>query len=698
MAELGRLLLSPKRLIILLMAAVINLTLFSGYCRNQREESLAYYQSMRMYGMNVQSEEYHKRKSYLEKDYYDYLAYVQNQSKAQSILGSLTEKNDFLNRNAEKTKRDYAKLSGITLRDGENRGINAVRDYKITDYLLLIAPLLLILELLADADTAAGDLTRSTKQGRVPLCAWRILAVVLISAASVLLLYGGNLLYTCKFWGQPDFTRAVQSIPEFQYCVMRLSAGGYLLGSGALKILALTVISLMIWVILARMHPVLGWTVSGVIFGSAWLMHRLIVPTAGLNHLKYLNVFAALDADIFFSQYCNLNCFGRPVGFFGAMLLFCMILLLLGIILCLWLIGYAYPKKAGARMEALKERFARFLTRHLPVHTLFGFEGWKLMLAQKGILILLIAGIMGFSLWQDIRVYVPVNAATERFYALFSGEITREHIERAAYIVSGEAKSIARSRTALARAYLERAQTDESDVSAMRRVNRHIADIQGNIQKSQSELYYYSKCLNTMLSLAQYTKETGRDAWFIRPEAYTVLFHDSAAEHRCCTVLLLYLIFSFSGICAYDNRYDTRMLLRSTKRGRLGLFTAQTVWVMLLTALAVTGLHGVYLLHMMQDAGLESLDAPAQSLKLFQWIPFSVTMRGILVLHMLLRYLAALAVSAGICAVSRFSRTPQKALLTAMVIFLLPSALAESGIDHLQGINLIRRLTCCLQA
>jgi hypothetical protein len=140
------------------------------------------------------------------------------------------------------------------------------------------------------------------------------------------------------------------------------------------------------------------------------------------------------------------------------------------------------------------------------------------------------------------------------------------------------------------------------------------------------------------------------------------------------------------------------MLLRSTKRGRLGLFTAQTVWVMLLTALAVTGLHGVYLLHMMQDAGLESLDAPAQSLKLFQWIPFSVTMRRILVLHMLLRYLAALAVTAGICIVSRCSRTPQKALLTAMVIFLLPSALAESGMEQLQMLNVIRRLTCCLQA
>ena len=160
-------------------------------------------------------------------------------------------------------------------------------------------------------------------------------------------------------------------------------------------------------------------------------------------------------------------------------------------------------------------------------------------------------------------------------------------------------------------------------------------------------------------------------------------------------VLLLYLIFAFSGIRAYDNRYDTRMLLRSTKHGRAGLFTAQTAWVLLLTAVVSGGLHGVYLLHMITDAGFANPEAPAQSLQMFQWIPFPVTLRTCIIAFMVLRFLAAAAVSLGICAVSRLSKTPQKALLTAMVIFLLPSALAESGITQLQALNLVQRLTCC---
>ncbi|MBR4200513.1 MAG: hypothetical protein IKQ91_04450 [Oscillospiraceae bacterium] len=695
MAELRRLLLSPKRLIILLMIAVINLTLFSGYCRAEREQSVSYYNSMKMWGINVQGEEYRKRKDYLEKDYYEYLEYVQNQSQSQSILSKLEEKNDYVDRNTAKTQKDYSRLSGITLKDGENRGVNAVKDYEITDYLLLIAPLLLVLEMLADSDSAAGDLTRSTKQGRVPLCAWRIFAVALLSAASVLVLYGGNLLYTCKFYGNPDFLRSVQSIPAFQVCPLRLTVGGYLFAAGCMKALSLTVFSLLIWVILARFHTVLGWLISGVWVGTSFLLYRLIVPTAKINHLKFLNLFAALDADVFFTNYCNLNWFGHPVGFLGSMLLFCTALLLITAAFCLWLIGYAYPKKVGQSMEALKDRFAKFLTRHLPVHTLFGFEGWKLLAAQKGAILLLITGLMGFSLWQDIRVYVPVNQVTERFYESYSGPVTEEHLKKAAYIVIGEMNSIRRDRIALAKKYLLLNSTE--DKAELNQIRRDISRIQANISTEQDELHLYRQLLDSMLSLARFNRKTGRGAWFIQQSAYQVFFHDSAAEHRCCTVLLLYLIFAFSGISAYDNRYDTRMLLRSTKRGRAGIFTAQAIWIALLTALVSAGLHGVYLLHIIQDAGFASPEAPAQSLQMFQWIPFSISLRTCIILFMVLRFLAATAVNAGIYAVSRFSRTPQKALLTAMVIFLLPSALAESGISQLQVLNFVRRLTCCLQ-
>lgn len=685
MAELQRLLLSPKRIIILLMIAVVNLAMFSGFCRTRREEDIAYYNSMRMWGINTKLNEHQKTEKYLKEDYPAYLEYVQNQSQAQSILSSLTEKSAYINRNLERTAKTYRRLTGIQLRNGENRGINAVKDYAITDYLLLIAPLLLILEMLADAEMAVGDLTRSTKHGRVPLCAWRILAVILISAASVVMLYGGNILFTCKFYGNPGFLRPIQSIPEYQVCALRVTVGGYLFAAGCMKTLALSVISLIVWVTLARFHPIMGWSLSAVWLGGAYLLYRLIVPTSGINHLKFLNVFAALDADIFFTQYCNLNWFAHPSGFLGDMLIFCILLFLVAALLCLWLIGASYPKKLGQRMETIKEKLAKFQTKHLPVHSLFGCEGWKLLIAQKGLLLLLITGLLGFSLWRDIHIYVPVNSVTERFYSQYSGEVTQEKIKRAAYIVVGEARSIKHSQIALAKAYLNH----EPD--------REISRIQANITKTQNDLKQYSQLLNAMLKVARYQRDTGRPAWFIQQNSYIILFQESAAERRCCMVLLLYLIFAFSGIRAYDNRYETRMLLRSTKRGRTGILRAQSFWILFLTLIAVTGLHGVYLLHLLSDVGFPDLNAPAQSLEMLRRIPFRITLRSCIVLHFVLRELAALVLTAIICIISKYSRTPQKSLLIAMVILLLPSALAESGITQMNHFDFVHFLTCCLR-
>ncbi len=685
MAELQRLLIPPKRLVLLLMIAVVNLAMFSGFCRTNREEQIAYYNSMRMWGINTKLDEHKKIEKYINEDYPAYLEYVQSQSKAQSILSSLTKKNAFIDRNLELTVKAYSKLGGVKLRNGENRGVNAVKDYAITDYLLLIAPLLLVLEMLADADTAVGDLTRSTKHGRVHLCAWRILAVILNSAASVLLLYGGNILFTCQFYGNPDFFRAIQSIPEFQVCSLRLNVGEYLLAVGCMKTLALTVISLLVWVVLARFHPIAGWAISAVGLGASYLLYHLIVPTSGVNHLKFLNIFAALDADIFFTQYCNLNWFSHPSNFLLNMLLFCLLLFSIGAGLCLWLIGAAYPKKIGQRMEAVKVRFAKFMTRHLPVRSLFGSEGWKLLIAQKGLLLLMITGLLGFSLWKETKIYVPVNDITTRFYRQYSGEITEDKINRAAYIVSGTAKSIKSSKIALAKAYLNEAP------------ERDVARIREGLSKSQSDLQQYRKLLDSMLSIARYCRKTGNEAWFIQQDIYLMLFHESAAVRRCCMVLLLYLIFAFSGINAYDNQHDTRLLLRSTKRGRAGMLTAKAFWILLLSAIAVTGLHGVYFLHLVKDVGFPMLDAPAQSLEMFRWIPITCTLRTVIVCHFILRELAALAIVGIICVISRFSRTPQNALLLSMVILLLPSALAESGFTQFESLDFVHYLTCCLQ-
>lgn len=659
------------------MIAAVNLALFSGYCRTEREQTSAEREKIQQ-----------ETEEYLNRGYSSYLEYIQTQSQAQSVLQKLSRnktQRDYIARNLEKTVQDYQALGSVTLQSGENRGILAVMHFDLTDFLLLLAPILLVMEIAADSNTAVGALIRSTKRGRVPLTAWRMLAVVIYAAADILLLYGGNLLFASSIYGNPVLHRAVQSLPEFQSCPYRLSVGGYFLCAALLKLLAVTVIALLAWLLLARMHPILGWGIFAGILGGMYLLNTLILPTAKLNHLKYINLFAALEADTFFTNYLNLNWFSHPSGFTADMLLGCLLMLGIVTVLVLWRVGKCRPVQIGARLEALRNALTKRLNRFLPVHTRFGFEGKKLLFAQRGWLVLLAAGILGVRLWQDLRVLAPERDTDAiGVYRIYNGEITPQKLQRA---------------DAQRELLLERIQNAEERIADLQKNKSEDSSLQGiyesDLRRFRQQFTLYDNLCKTMHRNADYTAETGRPTWLVYEEDYQLLFQETAGERRCCMILLLVLIFLFCSMEAYDNRAGLRMLLRSTKHGRGGLCLQKLLWTALLTALLSVGLHGIYLLHLNKDVGFSMLHAPAQSLAGLQWLPFSVSLRTALIGFMVLRVLAAFAVSCGILAISRISSTPQKALILASTVFLMPAALAESGVKLFQMFDFVRFLSCC---
>ena len=689
MYELRRLLCNPKRILLLLMIALCNLALFAGYCRSIGKEDEQMRQQYEAFGMDFdaflaeqQAKKQAQTEKYLNETYPQYLEYVQSQSGTQSVFSKLAAKKDgFVQRNLDKTARDYQKLKGITVSAGCDDAVNAVKDYDATDYLLLIAPLLLVLSLAADTETGAGALTRTTKHGRLPLTAWQMLAVVIQSSLSVLLLYGVNIAYASAALGSPVFSRAIQSVPEFQLCSLRISVGGYFLGAALLKVLAVTVFSLFIWLMQAKMLPLLGWTVSGFAVAGCYLLHRLVLPTAKLSHFRFLNVFAALEADEFFAQYSNLNWFGYPSNFRTDMLIAVGLLGAVLAVLCLVLIGVCRPYKLGRRQQLFGDRIAKKLAGFTRCRTLLGFEGWKILSAEKGILVLLVTALLGVSLWQQTHLYAWIPMDTKALYDKYAGEITdekqadvAEHLEKLTAQIQQQQEKI------------ERLLEESAD-------ERKIGEAQERLSKLQHEFDLYTAVQTEFDKLTGFTARTGLPAWFIQQNSYQLLFYENAVMRRGCMILLLFLLFMFRSLHAYDNQYDTEMILRSAKRGRLRRRTAAWLWVMLLTALAAAAIHGIYFVRLIQDVGFFMPEAPAQSMELLQWIPVSVSMKTVIIAQLVLRYLAALLIAGGVVQISRFSRTPETALLAVLAVFLLPSALAETGITQLRGLDFVHWLS-----
>lgn len=664
MRELLRIWSRPKLYLVLVLLCVMNLALFAGFCQTQADQ-------------NAYTEETTAKETaaYLESGYAEYLAYVSKQSSTQSILGTLGKQSDFIRRNREQTISDYAALEGIVLQAGEDDGVNALLSYTTTDFLLLIAPLLLIMEFVTVQHSACGALIHSTQKGRVSLLLWRMLSLLLLSALSAALLWGSNAAYTGIFFGDPVYHRAVQSIPAFQHCTLPISVGGFLLLWGLLKTAAVFCISVILWLVLSVCQQALAALMIAVLLGAQWLCYVLPDATSALNHLKYCNVFAALEGGFFFTDYNNLNWFGFPVGMLASCVTALGLMLLLICTLLILLVGMAYPFRIGARLQAYTERLQKWYSARFGCHSLFLYEGKKLLIAQRGLAVIAIAVLMGISIWNDTRLYIPISAYWNEVYADYGGAVTDERMDAMnAYVDELYAK-------------VERCKRSLQHTIDLGLGEYWILDSMGDLAEAEQKYEFYRGAQAHMQSLYIYSLDSGKPIWFIPEESYQALFSAHGAAKRCALLLLLYVIFLCAGLGAYENRFGAAPLLRSTKRGRLCRNGSKVIWVLLTVIPATLLIHGIYYQKVLNAVPLAYNDAPVQSLEILREFPISISIGTFLILWTVLRIAAALTLGGVSAWLGSKCRTQQNALLLCLMVFFLPTALAASGMTLLQPLD-----------
>lgn len=664
MGELLRIWSRPKLYLVLILLCVMNLALFAGFCQTQADQ-------------NAYTEETAAKETaaYLESGYAEYLAYVSKQSSAQSILGTLGKQSDFIRRNREQTISDYAALEGITLQAGEDDGVRALLSYTTTDFLLLIAPLLLIAELVTTQNSACGALLRSTKKGRVPLLLWRMLALLLLSAVSVALLWGSNIAYTHIDFGDPVYSRAVQSIPAFQHCTLPISVGGFLLLWGLLKTAAVFCISVILWLVLSVCQQALAALVIAVLLGAQWLCYVLPEATSALNHLKYCNIFAALESGFFFTDYNNLNWFGFPLGMLASCCIAIGLMLAAVSVLLIGLVGIAYPIRIGARLQAYTERLQKWVSARFGCHSLFLYEGRKLFLSQRGLAVIAVTLLMGISIWNDTRLYIPISAYWNEVYADYGGAVTEERMDAMnAYVDELYAE-------------VERCKRSLQHTIDLGLPEYWILDSMGDLSEAEHKYEFYRGAQTHMQSLYTYSLDSGKPVWFIPEESYQALFAAHGAAKQCALLLLLFVIFLCAGLGAYENRFGAAPLLRSTKRGRLGRNGCKAIWVLLTVIPATLLIHGIYYRKVTQLIPLAYNEAPVQSLALLREFPISMSIGAFLILWTVARIAAALALGGISAWLGSKCRTQQNALLLCLMLFFLPTALSAAGLTLLRPLD-----------
>lgn len=661
MRELQRIWTAPKTLLVLLLLAVLNLAVFAGFCRTESGH----------YAEEAQQRS-EQTETYLTSGYQQYLSYITAQSQAQSILGALGKQSSFITRNREQTIADFKALGELTLQSGEENGIRTLLRFTLTDYLMLLAPLLLVMELITAQRSACGAMLRCTKKGRCQLMLWRMLALFSVSAVSVLLLWGGNLMYSSVFFGDPVLDRPLQSIMEFQQCRFALTVGEWFAAMGICKLFAVFCIALLFWLVLSVCQPILSVLVLLLTVGGQWLCYMLIVPAVSFNYPKFCNLFALLDADLFFTDYCNLNWFSYPFGMFESCVIACAILLILISVSCIVCIAMLHPFVVGSRVQYYGEKLRAWCSVRFGCHSLFWNEGKKLLIAQRGLLILVITAALGYSLWQDLMFYTATDYQMLIIYEQYEGEVTDEKLTKIADRIERLENNVQQYKISVQHAI----DIGLSDFA--------VAEAQSKLAQAENELHRYQDVQAALLDVRHYTEDTGYDAWWIRQNAYIHLFSESAGVRRCGMLLLLCLVFLFSGIGAYENQYGANPLLRSTKRGRWGRNRSKLLWIVGLSSIAALALYGIHALRIADSVGFAFMEAPMHSITILRDLPFSISLRSFILLFMAARMLAAVLFALAVAWIGSRCRNTQNALLICLMIFLLPAALCETGIGILR--------------
>lgn len=604
--------------------------------------------------------------AYLE--YYpDFLASVQENADSISAISSMRGK--FASDSIAKTASDYAKLGGIELSSGENRGVVLYSNYFTADLLLAAFVLIVVSGFSEENKKHLGNLVRSTRYGRQHLSAQRAATIVIISLLFTFAVCIGCMTVSRISFGSANVFRPLQSIPEFRLCSMPVSIAGYLLLSCLLKAMAAAIIGLVTYLFSAVLDSIIAAVTAAVLVAAQYLSYVLIEPVDRIAALKFCNITALLRADVFFKNYLNLNFFGNAVGFLNAALMLFGLLLAITAALCIaFTSGRSGTHSIG---EKLAEKIRRYLSKKELPKSLVMWELKKVFVSQKGLLILI--GVLYIALFSSIqyRYVYTADPYLAIYYGKFAGIVTEEKTED---IIAARIEAEEKLIDLIAR-YEQAVAEENLDAAAV---------LYTEMMEAQNHYIALSKVESQAISALEYTLETGIDIELIKQDTYELLYiRDTGTTERNCMYILFAIIGMFAGIIAREKQTNILELQRSTKRGRIHLLASKTAILFVSCILVSLAVNAVQAVQLGLSAGYNDLGAPAQSLEFLRGMTTPMTIQQYMILIFALRALGAFAVGIAVMIISKFSKNTMTCVSICAAVLVIPALLDSLGLDFI---------------
>jgi len=615
-------------------------------------------------------------------NYHKYVESVINQSESLGGISIFSKLDSFSESNLRVTKKDYEKLLQVEPVEFNDIFIKQYFKYTSVNVFVVLAGVFVVLSLVDGKKNNMRVVLHSSKNGRGRLILSKIITLFLCDLLISILFYIGNLFISIVHFGGAGWkclSYPIQSVSTFSKFSYVLTIGEFLVVYILYKAIVLFVITMVILLIMYLIdNIILSFGVVGVISAVMCILYEGFDAKHKMNYFRYCNLWYMMKDASIFSEYKNLNWQETAVNKDIYICITIIILLIITIFLTVLVGMKKYPMKSKMRKKlfnnGLMDKIRTFFARLPENLSIGGFEYYKILVKQKGIIIIL------------VLIYVVINQVDLREVNRSKSQLMYyEFMEKYQGVKSDESEKFIEDLNVemeqLNKEYEECLLAyGNGEISAD---EWFIVDEKYRAFESERDLLAELKAQQEYLSRIK--SEDDIDGWYVNVYGYNHLF---AVEDTLGNIGLVFaVVLICSGLFAYEKTNNTTYIVRGSSQGRKKVFGYKIQVALVSSLLLFITVTAIEILQIEHLYGLSGFTAPVQSLYMLDFIPFECTIGMFVLLMYTFKGLVILSVSVVVCMISMSAN--KKQIVTVLIILCIPALLTSIGFVGFEKYSII---------
>lgn len=567
----------------------------------------------------------------------------------------------FSSRNIEKSYNDHKDLTSENVRFAPYKGVKMASENMITDLFLLLSILLFTGGLITEEkEKGLFYVTRATRNGIAKCIAAKLAALLIHSLATVLLLYGSNLVYAAATTGIGDLTASIHSVAAFRESALDITLGGYfalgLLTKTAVIFTfgaAVTAVSVISSKSFVPQLAAVGW------LGLNWLAFQFIPAYSVFNPIKYLSFWGIIDPKFIYAEYLNFNVYDYPINrTLGAVILIAALFAAVTAAAVL-----LFVKAPG--LDIRKTRRASLIPFHIHSNLLI-HEGSKILFTNRAIVVLLLFALI-------------IGAGDlDRAHSLSIGETYYQTImqDLEGRLTDEKEQFILKEKARYDEAFAQIAAINEMMASG------EIDSITGSGMKSQWEavtaLYpYFQRAEKQYDHIIE-----NHGGTFIYDTGYQYLFGKFNDNFTVDLLLLsVCMIFAFGNVLPMEDQVKSWNLLSATAQGKRRIISRKMITCAVCAAVMTTLPFAFRLISTLRTFPLALWGSAANDLPMYYESGAALPIWAFAAAAVILQILSVCIVTAIILLISANRKSFLQTVFLGLLILAVPLILSVMGLE-----------------